>query len=133
MYLCPCCQQPEHMTGVDIVNVDAAVAADKLGDDDVFKRTYLGHGRQSSVFVFQGHKGPFRTHVHVTHDEIGYVLSGSGTVTVGDVTRPVKPGDLWIIPADTPHSGVFSEEPVSVLFVSSPIDDPENPDRVWRD
>ncbi len=133
MYLCPCCQQPEHMTGVDIVNVDAAVAADKLGDDDVFKRTYLGHGRQSSVFVFQGHKGPFRTHVHVTHDEIGYVLSGSGTVTVGDVTRPVKPGDLWIIPAETPHSGVFSEEPVSVLFVSSPIDDPENPDRVWRD
>ena len=33
---------------------------DKLTEADVFKRTYLGHGRQSSVFVFQGHPGPFR-------------------------------------------------------------------------
>ena len=49
----------------------------------MFKRTYLGHGTQSSVFVFQGHPGPFRTHVHTTHDEIGYVLAGTGSVTVG--------------------------------------------------
>src|SRR5438105_14967487 len=105
MYTCPCCQQDQPMTKVDIVEVAKAIATDKLTTNDPFKRTYLGHGRQSSVFVFQGHPGPFRPHVHVQHDEIGYVVAGNGTVTVADETKPVRPGDIWIIPADTPHSG----------------------------
>ncbi|HVE91520.1 MAG TPA: cupin domain-containing protein [Actinomycetota bacterium] len=121
------------MTKVDVLTVRDQVEQDKLTESDAFKRTYLGHGRSSSVFVFQGHKGPFRKHVHVTHDEIAYVLAGSGTVTIGDETREVRPGDVWIIPANTPHSGDFGDEPVELLFVSSPIDDPDNPDRVWID
>lgn len=133
MYKCSCCQQPVERTKIDIQNVRKAVEKDKLTDKDLFKRTYIGHGLQSSVFVFQGHKGPFRKHVHVTHDEIGYVLSGSGKVVVGELVREVNPGDIWVIPANTPHSGDFAGEPVEVLFISSPIDDPENPDRVWLD
>ena len=97
-----------HLTKVDVIDVASAVEADKLTDAEAFKRTYLGHGSQSSVFVFQGHPGPFRTHVHETHDEIGYVLAGTGSVTVGGVTRPV-------------------------MFISSPIDDPDDQDRVWVD
>ena len=131
-HLCPTCQQALPLTKVDFVDVAKAVEADKLTDADVFKRTYIGHGTQSSVFVFQGHAGPFRSHVHVTHDEIGYVLEGSGSVTVGGVTRPVKKGDVWVIPANTPHGGQF-DTPPQVLFISSPIDDPDNQDRVWID
>ena len=82
-HLCPTCQQALPLTKVDFVDVAKAVEADKLTEADVFRRTYIGHGTQSSVFVFQGHAGPFRSHVHVTHDEIGYVLEGSGSVTVG--------------------------------------------------
>jgi quercetin dioxygenase-like cupin family protein len=131
-HLCPNCQQALPHTRIDVVDVAAAVDADKLTENDVFKRTYIGHGKMSSVFVFQGHPGPFRRHVHTTHDEIGYVLAGSGSVTVGGVTRPVKPGDVWIIPANTPHSAEFGDAP-QVLFISSPIDDPDNQDRVWLD
>jgi quercetin dioxygenase-like cupin family protein len=131
-HLCPNCQQALPHTKIDVVDVAAAVAADKLSDADVFRRTYIGHGKMSSVFVFQGHAGPFRRHVHTTHDEIGYVLAGSGSVTVGGVTRPVEPGDVWIIPANTPHGGEF-QTPPQVLFISSPIDDPDNQDRVWLD
>ena len=83
-----------HLTKVDVIDVAAAVEADKLTDAEVFKRTYLGHGSQSSVFVFQGHSGPFRMHVHETHDEIGYVLEGTGSMTVDGVTHPVKKGDV---------------------------------------
>ncbi|MGH7273393.1 MAG: cupin domain-containing protein [Nitrospiria bacterium] len=133
MYKCSCCQQPVKRTKVDVASVQNSVAADKLTAKDVFKRTYIGHGLQSSVFVFQGHKGPFRKHVHVTHDEIGYVLTGSGKVMVADLVREVKAGDVWIIPANTPHAAEFESDPVEVLFVSSPVDDPENPDRVWLD
>jgi quercetin dioxygenase-like cupin family protein len=131
-HLCPTCQQALPMTKVDVVDVEAAWKADALTDADAFKRTYIGHGRASSVFVFQGHAGPFKKHVHLTHDEIGYVLAGSGSVTVGDVTRPVKPGDVWIIPMNTPHTAEFAD-PCRVLFISSPIDDPVNQDRVWLD
>jgi quercetin dioxygenase-like cupin family protein len=129
-HLCPTCQQELPMTKVDVVDLVKAIEADALTENDPFKRTYVGHGRQSSVFVFQGHAGPFKKHVHVTHDEIGYVLKGSGSVTVGDVTRPVKPGDVWIIPSNIPHSAEFGD-PCNVLFISSPIDDPHNQDRVW--
>ena len=65
-----------HLTKVDVIDVEAAVEADKLTEADVFKRTYLGHGTQSSVFVFQGHPGPFRTHVHRTHDEMAMCWQG---------------------------------------------------------
>jgi quercetin dioxygenase-like cupin family protein len=131
-HLCPNCQQALPMTKVDVTDVAAAVEADKLTEADAFKRTYIGHGKSSSVFVFQGHPGPFKKHVHITHDEIGYVLNGSGSVTVGEVTRPVNPGDVWIIPSNTPHSAEFGD-PCQVLFISSPIDDPVNQDRVWLD
>ena len=132
-YVCPCCQQVEPWTKPAVVNTEQAVNDDALTSDDAFKRTYVGHGRMSSVFIFQGHKGPFRPHIHVTHDEIGYVLAGSGSVTIGSDTFPVKPGDVWVIPSNTPHSAEFGDEPVRVLFVSSPIDDPDNQDRVWLD
>jgi quercetin dioxygenase-like cupin family protein len=131
-HTCPTCQQTLPLTKVDVVDVRAAVDADALTGTEPFKRTYIGHGTSSSVFVFQGHSGPFKKHIHVTHDEIGYVLRGSGSVTVGEATRPVKPGDVWVIPANTPHSGEFAD-PCEVLFISSPIDDPENPDRIWLD
>lgn len=133
MYKCPCCQQPSQRTKIDVQSVEQAVAKDKLTEKEPFKRTYIGHGSQSSVFVFQGHKGPFKKHVHVTHDEIGYVLKGSGRVMVGDMVREVRQGDIWVIPANTPHGGEFETEPTHVLFISSPIDDPDNPDRVWLD
>src|ERR1051325_7633358 len=122
-HTCPTCQQQLPMTKVDVVNVAGAVDADKLTADDAFKRTYIGHGSQSSVFVFQGHAGPFRKHVHTDHDEIGYVLAGAGPVPVGAMTRPVKQGDVWVTPMNTPHGGQFEDDP-QVLFISSPIDDP---------
>ncbi len=132
-YLCPCCQQTLPMTDTAVVNTEEAVKADELTADEPFKRTYVGHGKLSSVFIFQGHKGPFRKHVHVSHDEIGYVLAGTGSVSIGEDTRPVRPGDVWVIPANTPHSAEFGDEPVRVLFVSAPIDDPDNQDRIWVD
>lgn len=113
-----------------VVNVEEAIRKDRLTEKDPFKRTYLGHARQSSVFVFQGHKGPFKRHIHVSHDEIGYVLSGAGIVRVGTLVREVRAGDIWVIPANVPHSGEFTE-PTNVLFISSPEDVPEYPDRIW--
>jgi hypothetical protein len=50
-HVCPICQQVVERAKVDVIDVAAAVAADQLTESDVFKRTYLGHGTQSSVFA----------------------------------------------------------------------------------
>src|SRR6266513_1461874 len=89
---------------IRIVNIKKMTELDKLTDKDVFKRTYLGHARMSSAFVFQRHKGPFKKHIHGSDDESGIVLSGSGEVTVGGVTYNVTVGDLCVIAANIPHS-----------------------------
>src|ERR1700704_1376590 len=117
---------------IRIVNIKKMIENDKLTSTDDFKRTYLGHARMSSAFVFQGHKGPFKKHIHVSHDETGIVLSGSGKVTVVGVTYNVNVGDLWIIPANIPHSGEFTE-PTNVLFISSPQDHTVHQDRIWQE
>jgi hypothetical protein len=41
---------------IRIVNIKQMIENDKLTEKDVFKRTYLGHARMSSAFVFQGTK-----------------------------------------------------------------------------
>ena len=59
--------------------------------------------------------------------EIGPMVDGE---TVGGMTTAVKAGDVWVIPANTPHAGEFTE-PTNVLFISSPQDVPEHQDRIW--
>ena len=41
---------------IRIVNIKKMIENDKLTDKDVFKRTYLGHARMSSAFVFRDTK-----------------------------------------------------------------------------
>jgi mannose-6-phosphate isomerase-like protein (cupin superfamily) len=45
--------------------------------------------------------GPF---FHTGYDEVYYVVSGSGTVTLGQAAHPLRPGSVAVIPAGVPHS-----------------------------
>jgi len=60
-HLCPTCQQALPMTKVDVIDIADAVENDKLAADDAFKRTYLGHGKQSSVFASKGTRARSRS------------------------------------------------------------------------
>lgn len=44
--------------------------------------------------------------------EVAITLEGTATITVGDEERKVKPGDVVIIPAETPHRFVNSGDTV---------------------
>jgi mannose-6-phosphate isomerase-like protein (cupin superfamily) len=61
-----------------------------------------GEGGVANVHVVTISKG--LPHVHVGYDEVYYFLSGSGTITLGEETRPVAPGTAAVIPAGVPHS-----------------------------
>ena len=41
-----------------------------------------------------------------------FTLEGAATITVSDDTREVKPGDIVVIPANTPHRFVNSGDTV---------------------
>jgi quercetin dioxygenase-like cupin family protein len=55
------------------------------------------------------------------HEQAGVVLAGEMTLTVGAESKLVRPGDLYLIPGDTPHSAIVGPLPTRVLDIFSPV------------
>jgi len=55
------------------------------------------------------------------HEQGGILLEGKLELTIGDESRIVEPGALFIIPPNTPHKAVAIDGPAVVLDVFSPI------------
>jgi glyoxylate utilization-related uncharacterized protein len=49
-------------------------------------------------------------HRHLAEDELFYVIEGSISFTMGDVTRPIGPGDWAFVPRGTKHTYVNTSE-----------------------
>jgi quercetin dioxygenase-like cupin family protein len=75
-------------------------------------------------------------HVHRGYDETYYLLSGQGTITLGDATHRLEPGAVVVIPRGIVHSlqadpghtlefVIFGTPPVSV---DDPAFAPQKPD-----
>jgi len=66
--------------------------------------------------------GVFPLHTHPDHEEIYYVLSGSGTVMVEDEEIPAKEGLTVYVSGEFPH-GIRNQtdEPLTVLFVHAQV------------
>ena len=61
-----------------------------------------GQGGVANVHVVSVSRGT--PHIHQGYDETYYVLSGTGTITLGLQTHSLRPGSVAVIPADVPHS-----------------------------
>ena len=60
-------------------------------------------------------------HYHTDSDEVYYILSGEGVVTVGEKAEAVAAGDCLFIPAGQVHAArCESESPLSILCLCSP-------------
>ncbi len=71
-------------------------------------------------------------HQHPESEELVYVLSGSGTMTLGDTTLTVEKGMALRIPAGVIHSFIVGgEEPMEIVQVYSP-GGPEQRFRAWE-
>ena len=73
----------------------SSIAHELIGDD---------HGGLGLCIIFvdaEPGRGPSR-HTH-PYDEVLIIQEGQATATVGDETLDVGPGDIVLIPADTPH------------------------------
>lgn len=59
-------------------------------------------------------------HKHM-HEQFGVILSGELTLTVAGEKLVLKPGDMYIIPGNTPHSALAGPEGVIAAEVFSPV------------
>jgi mannose-6-phosphate isomerase-like protein (cupin superfamily) len=62
-----------------------------------------GEGGVANVHVARVTKG-LPQFFHTGYDEIYYVISGTGTITLGQMSHPLRPGSVVVIPAGVLHS-----------------------------
>ncbi len=61
-----------------------------------------------------------KRHAHYHSTEFLYVVSGTGTVTLGSQRRHIGPGDMISIPMGTPHAFKANGAPVRFVEVDVP-------------
>lgn len=55
------------------------------------------------------------------HEQMGMLLEGELTFTIGGQTQTLKPGEMWRIPGGVVHSAVAGDQPVKALDVFHPV------------
>jgi quercetin dioxygenase-like cupin family protein len=55
------------------------------------------------------------------HEQLGMLLEGELTFTIGGERRTLKPGDMWRIPGGMEHSAVAGDMPTKALDVFCPV------------
>ena len=62
--------------------------------------------------------------IHPDKEQTFFILKGTGSITVDDETRDVKPGDVIYIPRDGAHSWKSNDEGLKYICQSSFVEDP---------
>lgn len=73
-----------------------------------------GDGGIANVHVVTVTRGD--KHLHRGYDEVYYVLSGSGTITIGEEEHHLRPGAVAVIPAGTAHA-ICADNGASIEFI----------------
>ena len=55
------------------------------------------------------------------HEQVGMVLEGRATFTIGGEERTLGKGDMYLIPGNVKHRVVALDEPVKALDIFTPI------------
>lgn len=79
---------------------------------------YGEHLMLSYLEMDAGAEVPLHSH---PHEQGGILLSGVLELTIGDETRRVTAGSLFLIPPNTPHRAYACDGPAVVLDVFSPV------------
>lgn len=67
-----------------------------------------------------GQRVPEHDHLN---EQLGFVIEGSVTFTIGDESRTVGPGGTWLIPASTPHQATAGPDGAVVAEAYAPARD----------
>jgi quercetin dioxygenase-like cupin family protein len=81
--------------------------------------TTAGQQMMLSLVEFEP-RAVVQPHSH-PHEQMGMLLEGELTFTIGGQTRTLRPGEMWRIPGGVIHSAVAGDKPVKALDVFHPI------------
>ncbi|MEX2174012.1 MAG: cupin domain-containing protein [Pirellulaceae bacterium] len=81
--------------------------------------TAAGEQMMLSLVEFAPH-AMVQPHSH-PHEQMGMLLEGELTFTIGGETKTLQPGEMWRIPGDVVHSAVAGDQPVKALDVFHPV------------
>lgn len=84
---------------------------------DIF--TAAGEQMMLSYVEFEPH-AVVEPHSH-EHEQMGLLLEGELTFTVGDEKQTLQVGEMWRIPGGVEHSAVAGDAPVKALDVFHPV------------
>ena len=87
--------------------------------DGITARTFWGDKILMSVVDLPPNSiVPLHSH---PHEQTGLVLEGTVTFTVGEETKTLGPGDVYIIPGGIEHKALAGDVPSKVLDIFSPV------------
>jgi quercetin dioxygenase-like cupin family protein len=84
-------------------------------------RTRIPYGQHLMLSYLEmdpGAEVPLHSH---PHEQGGILVSGRLQLTIGDETRVVEAGSLFLIPTGVPHRAVACDGPAVILDVFSPV------------
>ena len=85
----------------------------------VLARTFWGDNLMLAVVNLEANAiVPEHSHAH---EQGGIVISGEMTFTIAGESRYLKPGDVYMIPGDVPHSVTVGDAPARILDVFTPV------------
>ena len=84
-------------------------------------RTFWGDNMTLSVVDLAANSSvPLHSH---SHEQAGIVLEGEMDFTIGDETRRLQVGDLYIVPGHVVHGVEVGSQPARALDIFSPVRD----------
>jgi len=87
----------------------------------VFLRTFWGEEMTVAVVdILPGAEVPMHDHVN---EQIGLMVRGELSFTIGDETKTVYPGDVWVIPGWVKHGCTAGPDGAHLLEVFAPARD----------
>ncbi|MDP6359786.1 MAG: cupin domain-containing protein [Planctomycetota bacterium] len=84
-------------------------------------RTRTPYGENIMLSYLELEEGSEIPHHQHPHEQAGMLLKGKMELTIDGESRQCSPGDMFIIPPDTPHSARPVDGPAVVLDVFSPV------------
>jgi quercetin dioxygenase-like cupin family protein len=85
-------------------------------------RTAWGERIMMSFLDFAAEGATVPRHHHV-HEQMGMGLEGRFELVIGDESRLIRPGDVYLIPSDVEHSATAVGGPARALDIFSPVRD----------
>jgi quercetin dioxygenase-like cupin family protein len=85
---------------------------------DITARTFWGEKMLMSIVDLPPHSVvPLHSH---PHEQVGYLLKGQVTFTIGGEKKLLKEGDMWVIPGGVEHMVEAGDEAAVALDIFSP-------------